>query len=456
MCIVPRLCRIIPYVSQLSRPIALSKSLHAKQHPLRLSSKLLSLLPYLLTMSTKAKGAGSVKRKATEENTSATPQKKTKQDASDSNGTTSEAEYDYVDRRFYPPEMTIERCQQYKTGDIERPIDTLNRVQKATQLQRDKIAVRDAVVHWFKGDLRITDNKALHLAADKAKSKKVPLICIYIVSPQDFEAHITSPARVDFILRSLEVIKEDLAALDVPLHVETIEIRKTIPDHVLELCQQWGVSHLYTNIEYEVDELRREARITESGLEKNIAVYAEPDTCVVSPGELSSGTGSQYSVYSPWFRAWVSYLHTHPHHLKIFDAPTANPKSARAKFKDLFDRPIPSAPENKSLTEEEKKRFGSLWPAGEHEARERLEKFIKDKSHDYKDTRNFPAANSTAIVSVHFASGTLSARSAVVAARDANSTNKLDGGDKGLAGWISEVAWRDFYKHVLAHWPYVW
>ena len=73
----------------------------------------------------------------------------------------------------------------------------------------------------------------------------------------------------------------------------------------------------------------------------------------------------------------------------------------------------------------------------------------------YKDTRNFPAAGSTAVVSVHHSAGTLAARTSVRMARDANSAKKLDGGNPGVAGWISEVAWRDFYKHVLAHWPYV-
>lgn len=84
-----------------------------------------------------------------------------------------------------------------------------------------------------------------------------------------------------------------------------------------------------------------------------------------------------------------------------------------------------------------------------------MSKFINDRVDKYADTRNLPAANSTAVVSVHLSSGTLSARTAVVAAQAANSTKKLDGGKKGIVGWISEVAWRDFYKHVLAHWPYV-
>ena len=371
------------------------------------------------------------------------------------NGGSIQEEYGIIDRQFYPAEMRNERCNQYKSNAIERPIETLEKAQKETQSERDKTPVKDAVVHWFKCDLRISDNKALHLASKKAKSRGVPLICIHIISPQDYKAHLTSAVRVDFVLRTLEVLKEDLAQMDIPLYVETVTKRKEIPDRILGLCKEWGASHLYTNIEYEVDELRREALMTKSGIESGVAVHTVPDTCVVAPGELSSGSGTQYSVYSPWFRAWIAYLHTHPRQLDLFDPPNKNPCDARTKFKDLFECEIPQAPENKKLTAEEKKRFRSMWPPGEHEAKDRLGKFLSEKVHNYADARSIPAGNSTAIVSVHLSSGTLSARSAIVAARDANSTKKLDGGEKGIVGWISEVAWRDFYKHVLAHWPYV-
>ena len=383
------------------------------------------------------------------------PSKKTKSDVPAFRDSTLEEEYGIVDRQFYPPEMTNERCKQYNTNAIERPIESLEKAQKETQSERDKIGVKDAVAHWFKNDLRIMDNKALHLASEKAKSRGIPLICIHIISPQDYKAHVTSAVRVDFVLRTLAVLKEDLAQLDIPLYVETVAKRKAIPDRIFELCEKWGASHLYTNIEYEVDELRREALMTRAGLESGIAVHAVPDTCVVAPGELSSGTGNQYSVYSPWFRAWVAYLHTHPHQLDLFAPPDKNPEDARTTFQDLFECEIPEAPENKKLTDEEMKRFRSMWPPGEDEARERLSKFLSEKVQNYADSRNFPAGNSTAIVSVHLSSGTLSARTAIAAARDANTTKKLDGGHKGIIGWISEVAWRDFYKHVLAHWPYV-
>ncbi|KAI9704898.1 MAG: hypothetical protein M1836_006678 [Candelina mexicana] len=366
-----------------------------------------------------------------------------------------EEEYGIVQREFYPPEMTNARALQYNNDEIPRPIEILSRAVADTESQREAVPVKDAVVHWFKCDLRMNDNKSLHMAAQKAQSNNVPLICMYIVSPQDFQAHVTSPPRVDFILRTLQILKEDLAKLDIPLYVETYEKRKSIPEKIMDLWEQWGVSHVYANIEYEVDELRREALMTRKCLDRGIAFTVVPDTCVVAPGELSSQQGKQYAVYSPWYRAWLAYLREHPEQLDPFDAPGQNPSTAREKFSNIFDKPIPDAPENKKLNEEERKRFKHLWPAGEHEALDRLNKFLDQKIGRYKDTRNFPAANTTAVISVHHAAGTLSARTSIRSARDVNSTKKLDGGHLGIVGWISEVAWRDFYKHVLAHWPYI-
>lgn len=385
--------------------------------------------------------------------------KKSKNDdppAADDTPTETELERDIVDREFYPPEMSNERCYQYNEDELTRPIDVLGEALKNTKSQRDKIDVKSAVVHWFKCDLRTRDNKALSLASKKAKSSGVPLICIYIISPQDFKAHLTSPVRVDFILRTLEVLKTDLGKLDIPLYVETVEKRKSIPSRIFDLCEKWGASHLFANIEYEVDELRREALMVQRGLEKGIAIEVVPDTCVVAPMELSSKTGNQYAVYTPWFRAWVAYLHSHPDQLDLYDPPEKNPPKTRSKFSDIFEREIPEAPENKKLSAEEKTRFRDMWPPGEHEAHERLEEFLKKRVGEYHDTRNYPELKGTSSISVHLAAGTLSARTAVAGARDANSTKKLDGGKGGIVTWISEVAWRDFYKHVLVHWPYVW
>lgn len=364
--------------------------------------------------------------------------------------------YGIVLRKYYPPEMSNARARAYNSNDIPRPIEDLLCALEETAEQRKKVDVKDSVVHWFKTDLRCNDNRALALASEKAKEAGVPLICTYIVSPQDFEAHLTSPVRVDFILRTLEVLKKDLEKLDIPLYVETVEKRKHVPDRILELMEQWGSRHLFANMEYEVDELRREAGMVHDLSENGKSFEVVHDTCVVPPGQLQSGSGNQYAVYTPWYRTWVAHVNADPEYLEIFDSPHKNPGIAKKQFKELFDCTVPTAPSNKQLKNDEKKRMHSLWPAGEHAAMERLQKFCEEKVGGYSDNRNIPSSDGTSSLSVHLASGTISSRTCVRTARDRNKTKRLDAGNEGIRVWISEVAWRDFYKHVLVNWPYVW
>lgn len=359
-------------------------------------------------------------------------------------------------RKYYPHEMSNSRAIAYNNDEIPRPIEEVVSALEQTASDRKAVKVKNAVVHWFKMDLRLNDNRSLALASHKAKEAGVPLICMYLVSPQDFEAHLRAPVRVDFTLRTLEVIQKDLAKLNIPLYVETVEKRKKLPDRVLELMEEWGANHLFANMEYEVDELRREAHLVRDLSENGKAFEVVHDTCVVPPGELQSGSGKQYAVYSPWYRAWVAHIHDNLDLLELFDPPGQNPDSARKDFKALFDCRIPDAPKNKSLTAEEKKKFQALWPPGEHAAKDRLNKFCEEMIGDYAKERNIPADNGTSSLSVHLSSGTISARTCIRTARDRNKTKKLNGGNEGIQVWISEVAWRDFYKHVLVNWPFVW
>lgn len=363
-----------------------------------------------------------------------------------------------VDRRYYPAEMSNERCAMYNTDEIPRPIGILNKNLAEAKDAREEIRtsqVGNAVIHWFKRDLRMRDNTGLAKAAEQAKQHDITLIGVWIMSPQDWEAHLVSPAKCDFELRSVEHLRNELAELDIPLYIETIPNRKNVPRRLVELAEEWNVKNIYCNLEYEPDELRRELRLVQRMLDHGINFDPQHDDCVVPPGVLKTGAGKQYAVYSPWFRAWVAYLHAHPHLLTERSMPTRNPSHSRDKYARLFDAKIPDLPESKSLTDKEKERLHKLWPAGEAAALDRLEHFLTQKVTAYKDTRNFPALNSTGRVSVHHAAGTLAARTSVRSARDANSTKKLDGGKEGVRGWIGEVAWRDFYRHVLVHWPYV-
>lgn len=193
-------------------------------------------------------------------------------------------------REYYPPELSNERAQEYMDGDRQRPIEALKAALVKTSKARGKIPLGRSIVHWFRGDLRLKDNTALGFASTKAQNSEdgenLPLVGIYLVSPQDFEAHLTSPAKVDFILRTLKILQEDLDKLNIPLHIEVVECRKDLPRRVLELASGWGANHIYANMEYEVDELRRDTKIIEMGVAKGVDFSVHHDLCVVKPGEL--------------------------------------------------------------------------------------------------------------------------------------------------------------------------
>ncbi|KAF2848456.1 photolyase [Plenodomus tracheiphilus IPT5] len=366
-----------------------------------------------------------------------------------------------VDRRYYPAEMNNERCAMYNDNEIPRPIEVLNKTLASTK--DDRAAIRDsmvvgnedAVIHWFKRDLRVRDNTGLSKAYKLAKERKIGVVGVWFMSPQDWEAHLVSPAKCDFELRSVEALRKELDDLDIPLYIEAIPQRRDVASRMAELAQEWNVKNVFCNLEYEPDELRREERLVRLMLQKGINFDPQHDDCVLPPGCLKTGGGKQYAVYSPWFRSWLAYLHAHPHLLNERTMPERNPTGFRDKFAKLFHAAIPNLPESKSLTEDQKEQLHHLWPAGEAAAIDRVEHFLVEKVIKYKDTRNYPSLNSTGRVSAHHAAGTLAARTSVRMARDVNSTKKLDGGKDGIKGWISEVAWRDFYRHVLVNWPYV-
>lgn len=53
----------------------------------------------------------------------------------------------------------------------------------------------------------VADNRALHLASEQAQKDGIPLLVLFVISPQDYEAHDRGPRRIDFMLRNLELLK---------------------------------------------------------------------------------------------------------------------------------------------------------------------------------------------------------------------------------------------------------
>ncbi|KAI5789556.1 putative deoxyribodipyrimidine photo-lyase Phr1 [Pyronema domesticum] len=352
-----------------------------------------------------------------------------------------------VNRKYYPPVISPERVQGYLNGTIKKPIDELKAALCDTAKFRANLKPAGAVVHWFRTDLRMEDNSGLH----KASKLGVPVIALYVHSPQDLEAHVVAPAKTDFMIRSLGELKKELAEKNIPLWVETVEKRKDIPKRITELVKQWNANVLFANMEYEVDELRRDTKLIKLGMENDIAVNIVHDVCAVPPGELvTKSTKTPFTVFSPWFRAYCFELFENPALLNLYPSPADNPPSFATEKQKLFTSPLPSSP----LDIEKISTLITLFPAGASEANSRLKSFLETKGKAYQDTRNTPSIDGTSSLSPYFAAGCLSSRTAIHHAKASNN-GRLSGGGGGIDCWISEVGWRDFYKHVIAGFPHV-
>ncbi|KAG6911209.1 hypothetical protein DXG01_003076 [Tephrocybe rancida] len=344
----------------------------------------------------------------------------------------------------------------------------------------------DSVVFWMRmGDLRISDNRALSLASAHAQEQGIPLIVIFALSPQDYIAHDRSARRIDFTLRNLSKLKISLAELDIPLHTFTHTPRRTMAARIMSTITDFGCTNLYANIEYEVDELRRDLKICELAKAQGVKATFVHNKCIVEPGVILTKDNRPYSVYSPYQRNWLTALNGNiPHYLENCPKPQPNSASVRKskKFASLFETPVPAAVEGYELKADDSKTMREVFPEGEEAASQVLQRFLTTKARTaqfgavnplapgaeestkgsrimkYDQDRDRADKDTTSRLrhSVYLSSGVLSIRECVRATMKLLNIDKVEGGrTSGTGRWVQELAWRDFYTCVLVGFPRV-
>ena len=329
-------------------------------------------------------------------------------------------------------------------------------LEKAISEQKTDHSVRN-VLHWFRSkDVRADDNRALYAASQKAKEGNGHLITMYLYSPKDLEWHGTSPARSDFLLESLSLLQKQLREKNIPMAIVTAEERADKTDKVIEFIKDNDISHVYGNYEYEVDETRRDIKVAHHiQEEKDVSIELLHDQTVLEPGLLKTGSGTPMKVFTPYHKAWLAETKENPEHLDLVGPPEANDKSAVDALKKLFDSKMPSLPESKDfISDEERKRIRGLWPAGHEAGIDRLQHFLSEKVSEYADHRSEPARDPSSRLSAYFSAGVISVREALAAAKKHNNNKHFDEGSSGIASWVREIVFREFYRQVLVAIPH--
>lgn len=93
-----------------------------------------------------------------------------------------------------------------------------------------------------------------------------------------------------------ELTQNSLHELHIPFYVITHTPRKAIPERVFQLLKEYECNHLFANLEYEVDELRRDLRIWKLGEKHRIQVNFFHNKNVIEPGVIRTKQGKGYTV----------------------------------------------------------------------------------------------------------------------------------------------------------------
>jgi deoxyribodipyrimidine photo-lyase len=232
-------------------------------------------------------------------------------------------------------------------------------------------------LHWFRDDLRLHDNTALHHAVASASNM---CLAVYFITPQTWREHDMAASKVDFILRGLECLAKELAQHNIVFIVQQCDKFTDIPVALSMLCQKHEVQAVFANEQYEINEKLRDKQVRTTLLQKGIAFHTYPDQCIIAPGEVKTQKGTAFTVFTPFKKAWLAQLEKNP--VCLLPLPSK-------KLVPILEIEMPAIPT--AISGFHSTIDPTLWPAGEEIAQKQLTHFIQHTISAYDKTRDIPS-----------------------------------------------------------------
>lgn len=222
--------------------------------------------------------------------------------------------------------------------------------------------------------------------------------------------------RVVFIHRQLVRINNELRELGSSLLVKygkPVEVWK-------ELCNQYEVRNVFAAHDYEIYGRARDKQVQELLKENGVEFTTVKDIVILERNEVLKTDGTPYVVFTPYSRKWKEVLT--PFHYKSYESEKYFDRFLKIQFQPIID-----------FAQIGFKDMSVDFP----------EPIVRDRIvTEYQQKRNFPALGATSKLGVHLRFGTLSPRKLLQYALPKSET------------FSNELIWRDFYHHILYHFPY--
>ncbi|MBK1883258.1 deoxyribodipyrimidine photo-lyase [Luteolibacter pohnpeiensis] len=288
---------------------------------------------------------------------------------------------------------------------------------------------RDCVIHWFRRDLRISDNTALWHAAKRG----LPVVPVYIRSEWKNHHAWTGSNRQAFLCGSLESLAKNLQTLAGELIIRKGEA----VNELATLIQETGAKAIFYNSDPDPFGKKVEAELRDYCSENGIECCAFHDVTLHAPGEVLTKSEQPYRVFTPYSKSWLELEKPSPH-------PKPGPLHTPSGIHSLE---LPTI-RTWGLKEPE----AEILTPGEHAARQRLKSAISGTVQRYQELRDLPAEEATSRLSQDLRFGLISIRTVYQRVMQARETCKPTE-RKNIDTFIKELAWREFYMAILHHFP---
>jgi len=267
-------------------------------------------------------------------------------------------------------------------------------------------------IFWFRRDLRLNDNTALHESLKKNNVKPIFIFDTDIINKLEKD-----DARLSFIHSLLFSINKDLNT-----HNSSVFCYHGKPEVIWkELISNYEIDTVFWNRDYEPYSIKRDNTIKQLLVNNNIEVKTFKDQVIFEEFDVLKKDNNPYTVYTPYKNKWLSIFEeiNNKEDIKI---------NKQINFNNFYKKSNP---------------FPSLNELGFIQSDIKVKPFNFKYLSDYESFRDYPHKDFTSYLSPHLRFGSISVRECVNFALKTNSV------------FLSELIWREFFMQILFHFPHV-
>ena len=282
-------------------------------------------------------------------------------------------------------------------------------------------------IHWFRRDLRLSDNPALFAAANKGL-----VIPIYILDDVNSGIYKMGAASRCWLYQSL-------IALNSSLNGQLLVFSGDPKVILSELIEKHNVAAVNWNRCYEPWRIARDTQIKQDLLNKGIMVNTFNGSLLWEPWEVLKSDKTPYRVFTPFY---------HNGCLKTTEPRVPLDKPKQIQF-FLNDQQTNQSDIEKLGLLPQKSWSSEIianWSIGELAAQQQLVDFMAEGISNYKEGRDFPAKNAVSRLSTYLHFGELSPNQVWYASYAQFAENNFE-------AFRRQMAWREFSYSLLYYNP---